>query len=183
MKRISVDEKVVEKLKKKADENDVVKEFGGDTGIDADFFKGPDQEQAPEKEDYFKYLDELRESGETNMFGARPYLVEEFDLEEKEAQAILVEWMKTYGKRHPKAKLKKKAQGPEMNDEYFDYLNALEVSGVPKDKWVEELNIEFGLEEKMANEVISAWSEIPGYGKPAKMSLTEAYEGLKDFLK
>ena len=29
--------------------------------------------------DYFTYLDDLRESGVTNMFGARPYLEAEFD--------------------------------------------------------------------------------------------------------
>lgn len=48
-----------------------------------------------DKQEYFEYLDELRESGITNMFGARPYLQEEFGLETNEAGAILVEWMKT----------------------------------------------------------------------------------------
>jgi hypothetical protein len=53
---------------------------------------------AVDKEIYFQYLDELCESGATNMFGARPYLMEEFpELKEdrgKEAMAILQEWMK-----------------------------------------------------------------------------------------
>lgn len=48
----------------------------------------------PEHKDF---LDALRESGVTNMFGARPYIQEEFDLEAKEASAILVEWMRTFG--------------------------------------------------------------------------------------
>lgn len=44
------------------------------------------------------FLDELRESGTTNMFGARPYLMEEFGLlTEKEASACLGYWMKTFG--------------------------------------------------------------------------------------
>jgi hypothetical protein len=52
----------------------------------------------PEK--YYTYLDSLRESGETNMFGATSYLMDEFDLEKKEAMAILGDWMKTFSERH-----------------------------------------------------------------------------------
>jgi hypothetical protein len=48
------------------------------------------------KEQYFKYLDYLRESGKTNMFGARPYLMNEFlELSKDEAEKILTEWMKS----------------------------------------------------------------------------------------
>ena len=53
------------------------------------------------KEEAFEYLDELRESGVTNMFGATPYLVEEFGISEKEARKLLAEWMRTFSKRHP----------------------------------------------------------------------------------
>lgn len=52
-------------------------------------------------DEHLDYLDELRESGETNMFGARPYLMEEFDLERKEAGTILSYWMASFGERHP----------------------------------------------------------------------------------
>lgn len=46
---------------------------------------------------YFEYLDELRESGETNMFGAVPYLMKEFpELTEKEAKNILLAWMESF---------------------------------------------------------------------------------------
>jgi len=45
-----------------------------------------------------EYLNDLRESGATNMFGARPYLQEEFGLERKEASAVLAEWMETFKK-------------------------------------------------------------------------------------
>ena len=47
----------------------------------------------------FDYLDNLRESGVVNMFGATPYVQEAFDLTKAEARAILKEWMETYGKR------------------------------------------------------------------------------------
>ena len=48
---------------------------------------------------YFEFLDELRESGETNMFGAAPYLVGAFALSEHEARRTLVEWIMTFDER------------------------------------------------------------------------------------
>ncbi len=45
--------------------------------------------------EYFKYLDNLRDSGITNMFGARPYLQEAFGLDRHESQRVLMGWMKT----------------------------------------------------------------------------------------
>jgi len=47
------------------------------------------------------FLDELRESGVTNMFGAVPYIVEEFGFSRQEAQKFLVNWMQTFAERHP----------------------------------------------------------------------------------
>ena len=41
----------------------------------------------------FEYLDNLRESGVTNMFGAGVYLENEFGLEKKEARKVLANWM------------------------------------------------------------------------------------------
>lgn len=46
--------------------------------------------------DYYIYLEELRESGITNMFGATPYLQEHFNLEKKQAREILSNWMQNY---------------------------------------------------------------------------------------
>ena len=58
-----------------------------------------------EKEiEYFEYLDELRESGETNMFGAGAYLRREFGLEKKESHEILAKWMETFSERHSEVK-------------------------------------------------------------------------------
>ena len=42
------------------------------------------------------YLELLRRSGQTNMFGAVPYLVEQFWLDEKEARKVLVDWIQNY---------------------------------------------------------------------------------------
>ena len=45
---------------------------------------------------YWIFLEKLRRSGITNMFCAAPYLEERFNLSQKEATAILGEWMKKY---------------------------------------------------------------------------------------
>lgn len=45
---------------------------------------------------YWIYLEDLRRSGVTNMYGATPYLMEDFDLPKSEAQKILVDWMSNY---------------------------------------------------------------------------------------
>lgn len=57
--------------------------------------------EAALREQIFRYLDDLRSSGIVNMLGSGPYLEAEFGLTGPEAQTILVEWMKTFGERHP----------------------------------------------------------------------------------
>ena len=42
-----------------------------------------------DKKEYFRYLDALRESGVTNMFGAAPYLQGQFGLSRNESRVIL----------------------------------------------------------------------------------------------
>jgi hypothetical protein len=54
------------------------------------------------RKEYYIYLDKLRESGVTNMFGASPYLVKRFGMDRGKAIAVLSDWMKTFGDRHPK---------------------------------------------------------------------------------
>jgi hypothetical protein len=51
------------------------------------------------KDEYLTYLDELRESGETNMFGAVPYLEDEFGFSKQDARIVLSYWMKSFGER------------------------------------------------------------------------------------
>lgn len=52
-------------------------------------------------DNHLEFLDNLRESGVTNMFGAGPYLQRRFGLELKEASAVLGYWMDTFSDRHP----------------------------------------------------------------------------------
>ena len=47
------------------------------------------------------FLDLLRISGATNMFGATPFIQQRFpEMSRKEAIDALVEWMETFEKRH-----------------------------------------------------------------------------------
>lgn len=54
-----------------------------------------------EMEEFFVYLDELRESGDTNMYGAGSYLEDEFSMNRKTASYVLKQWMDTFSERHP----------------------------------------------------------------------------------
>ena len=42
------------------------------------------------------FLNNLRESGVTNMFGAGPYIMEEFGVTKYDAQRFLIKWMQTF---------------------------------------------------------------------------------------
>jgi hypothetical protein len=48
--------------------------------------------------EYFEYLNTLRETGVTNMFGAAPYLQQAFGLSRHEARKVLAEWMNSFDK-------------------------------------------------------------------------------------
>lgn len=50
--------------------------------------------------DHLEFLDNLRDSGETNMFGAGPYLEAEFNLVRPVARKILMYWMESFGKEN-----------------------------------------------------------------------------------
>ncbi len=50
---------------------------------------------------HLKFLDKLRESGKTNMFGAGPYVQQRFGVSRKDASTIVVYWMQSFEERHP----------------------------------------------------------------------------------
>ena len=53
--------------------------------------KTTDQEQ-----EVLEFLNILRDSGATNMFGAVPYIKDEFELDSKEAKCLLMLWMANF---------------------------------------------------------------------------------------
>jgi len=53
------------------------------------------------EEEHLEYLDDLRESGVVNMFGANSWLMNAFpELTKEESRPILSYWMKTFSERH-----------------------------------------------------------------------------------
>ena len=55
-----------------------------------------DNKLTTEEVEIFTYLNELRESGVTNMYGAGSYLVSEFDMDKYEASNLLSKWMDNF---------------------------------------------------------------------------------------
>ena len=55
---------------------------------------GDIKDKAEEEKEHFDYLEELRDSGTTNMMGAGRYLAAEFALDKSTAKGILLKWMK-----------------------------------------------------------------------------------------
>ncbi len=50
-------------------------------------------------DEHLTYLDDLRESGITNMYGAGQYLEKYFGLSRTKANDVLVYWMKSFSER------------------------------------------------------------------------------------
>ncbi len=50
----------------------------------------------PEWREHYIFLEVLRQSGATNMFGATPYLVEHCDLDRRTASKVLLSWIQNY---------------------------------------------------------------------------------------
>jgi hypothetical protein len=54
-------------------------------------------------DEHLDYLDVLRESGVTNMFGAGPWLVNAFGVSRDESHKILGYWMDTFPRKKAEA--------------------------------------------------------------------------------
>jgi len=48
------------------------------------------------EQEVLEFLNILRDSGATNMFGAVPYIKDEFELDNKEAKRLLMLWMANF---------------------------------------------------------------------------------------
>jgi hypothetical protein len=55
--------------------------------------------------EYYDYLDALRETGQINMFGAGPYLQEAYGLTKYEARDVVLMWMQTFSERKAKMEI------------------------------------------------------------------------------
>lgn len=66
----------------------------------------------------FNYLNDLRDSGVTNMFGAYVYIKEEFDLDISEAIRVLQSWMKNFDGRYW-------SEGDEIKEQFRKQITSL----------------------------------------------------------
>jgi hypothetical protein len=51
-----------------------------------------------EKQEVFAFLNDVRKSGQINMFEGGKYVQEMFGVNRNEARDLVIEWMQTYGK-------------------------------------------------------------------------------------
>jgi len=55
------------------------------------------------EQEHIDYLNALRDSGVTNMFGAHPYLAERFEIDQRDAKRLLMQWMTHVAEEHANA--------------------------------------------------------------------------------
>ena len=65
-------------------------------GLPAQYMEGVMERPSVCTDEMLDYLDELRESGEINMFGASITLGEQFGLSRIDARNVLSYWMQTF---------------------------------------------------------------------------------------
>lgn len=51
-------------------------------------------------EEVFLFLDDLRESGDTNMYGSGPYIRAKFGCGKTEATKLFIAWTESFAERH-----------------------------------------------------------------------------------
>ena len=71
-----------------------------DECMDEEYSDLPDQMVADKhmRNEVYLYLEQLRDSGETNMFGAGVYLQKHFELPKSQAIMYLTDWMRSFNK-------------------------------------------------------------------------------------
>jgi len=50
------------------------------------------------EKEVFSFLNDLRDSGATNMFGATPFIMDEFNLDQATSKRLLSTWMNNFNK-------------------------------------------------------------------------------------
>lgn len=59
----------------------------------------------PSQHDVNIFLDVVRSSGVTNMYGASPYIEKHFKVSRREAKDFLYVWMKTFSERRERGEV------------------------------------------------------------------------------
>ena len=86
--------------------------------------------------DMHTFLNDLRDSGVTNMFGAAPYLQREFGLDKREARQVLANWMQSFSENldemdmNDPVLIRMRASKPEPSRGGIDYDEALNLRAI-----------------------------------------------------
>jgi len=107
-----------------------------------------------DRKEYYNFLEELRKSGVTNMWGAAPFLQAEFDISDTEAREILLDWIKNYS---------------ELAKEYGWRDEVEEVTGdeIDTDSRAKEL-FDGEVDRQEAEEVLQSFDDEPEYLEDAE---------------
>lgn len=134
------------------------------------------------QEEISKYLNELRKSGVTNMFGATPYIEKEFGISKEDARKALSYWMKNFKKDESKKRPKKvvcpKCDGYGDTPEGRDPCDTCKGKGTVNESKVNEKK------EYKVEKVSNGWQAITYVnGKKVDQSFTFKTEGEADTAK
>ena len=77
------------------------------TGTSTDDFEILESDGEEDYSDMFDMLDQIRDSGKINMFGAARYLVDMYGIDKYKAREVLAAWMKSYKKPYKVSSLAK----------------------------------------------------------------------------
>jgi len=138
--------------------------------------------------DMHSFLNDLRDSGVTNMFGAAPYLQNEFGLDKREARQVLANWMQSFSENvneridYDEA-LTLRGMKAEVEDQIAQLFRDMEQEAEPEggpiaDRYGDELNkledrlykINKQLRDYDMNEGINEWDDesVKSYGDAIK---------------
>ena len=82
---------------------------------------------------YFDYLNKLRDSGVTNMFGAGSYLQAQFGLDKQTARTILSKWMKSFSENVNEASPEDVKSQQDLNKEVEKTVQLKKDAGIEED--------------------------------------------------
>ena len=88
--------------------------------------------------DMHTFLNDLRDSGVTNMFGAAPYLQKEFGIDQKSARQVLANWMQSFDENLDEEIIYKDRKLSYEEEDRLDLIAHREFNGVSFSKLSDE---------------------------------------------
>ena len=114
-----------------------------------------------------QFLNDLRDSGVTNMFGAAPYLQKEFGIDQKSAREVLANWMQSFGENLDEEFTYKDRKLSHEEEDRLDLIAHREFDGVSFSKLSDEDKAKVfaqrdkvGVKEMDINESSEKWNKL-----------------------